>query len=229
MKRSVRRLGWILAIVGAAVAAFGFAGALLPLAAIGVVLACAGAWNNYRPSMTGLLVDGVAMILTGAFNCLVWLWVHEARPTSVGKWIIAGVLQIAWGIRRLALYATARGTVNDPQAIARLESIVRELSKRKPKSDPTVAEFWTGGWRRRRNRLGLYVEGAVGLLEHQVVRLEKRTDIWIEARGTTWLGRSLKVRIQMSDLELMGEMPAAHFERFEHWKLGRSAPRSIAA
>ena len=96
------------------------------------------------------------------------------------------------------------------------------------KADPTVAEFRTGRFHLR-NRIGLYTDGAIALLEQQAVRLERRTDIWIEARGTTWHGRSMKVRIQMSDLTLMGEMPAAHFERFERWKLGMSPARPIAA
>ena len=134
-----------------------------------------------------------------------------------------------WGIRRLAIYPTACFAAIDFQAIARLESIVRELSKRKAKADPTVAEFWTGRIRSQRNRLGPYTDGAIALLEHQAVRLERRADIWIEVRGTTWLGRSIKVGIQMGDLRLTGEMPAAHFERFERWKCGLSRPGSIAA
>jgi len=229
MKRSVRGLGWFLAVVGAFVVVFGFAGPLVPLVVIGLVLVCAGVWNIYRPSINGLIVDGVALILAGTFQCLAWLWVEDARASSVGKWTIAGLVQIVWGIRRLAIYPTARFAANDPQAIAHLESIVRELSKRKAKADPTVAEFWTGRIRRQRNRLGLYADGAIALLEQQVVRLERRGDIWIEARGTTWRGRSIKVEIQMGDLRLTGDMPAAHFERFERWKLGLSQPRPIAA
>jgi hypothetical protein len=225
----VRRLGWFAAIVGALVLACGLAGAFIPLVAIGLALACAGVWNVWRPSINGLLVDGVVMIVTGAFNGLAWLWIENARPSGVAQWIFGGLVQIVWGIRRLAVYPTARSATNDPQAITRLESIVRDLSKRKPKADPAVAEFWTGGIRRRCNRLGLYADGAVGLLEHRAVRLERRADIWIESRGTTWLGRSIKVRIQMSDLHLAGEMSAAHFERFEQWKLGMSQANPIAA
>jgi hypothetical protein len=59
--------------------------------------------------------------------------------------------------------------------------------------------------------------------------LERRADIWIEARGTTSLGRSVKVWVQMSDLRLAGEMPVEHFERFERWKSGLAQPRPIAA
>jgi hypothetical protein len=169
------------------------------------------------------------MILAGVFNGLAWVWIEDAGASSAGKWILGGLVQIVWGIRRLALYSTARLTPNDPEAIAGLESMVRELSKRDARTDPTVAEFRTGGIRRRRNRIGLYAEGAVALLEHQVVRLEKRTDIWIEASGTTAFARTTKVRIQMSDLQLAGEMSAEHFERFERWKLGVTQPRSIAA
>lgn len=161
MKRSVRRIGWFVAVVGAVVGIFGLAGAFVPLVPIGLVLLCAGAWNAYRPSITGLIVDGVAMILTGIFNCLAWLWAEHAGPSSAGKWIIAGAFQIVWGIRRLAIYPTARFAANDLQAIARLESLVGELSKRNAKDDPIVAEFRTGRILRRRNRLGLYPDGAI--------------------------------------------------------------------
>ena len=218
-----------MAIIGAVVAVCGFAGGLLPLAAIGLVLVGAGVWNICRPAISGLIVDGVVMILTGLFNGLLWLWIENTRSSSVGSWVIAGLVQIVWGIRRLAIYPTARSAVNDPQAIARLESIVRNLSKADGKTDPSTAEFRTGRFHHHRNRLGLYADGAVALLEGEVVRLEKRSDIWIEAAGTTSLGRSIKVRIQMGDFELTGQMPSAHFERFERWKLGLSQPRSLAA
>ena len=229
IRRSVRRYGWFVAVAGAIVAACGFAADLAPMAVTGLLLACAGAWNVCRPSITGLIVDGIAMVLAGAFNCLAWLWVESSRTTSVARWITAGVVQIVWGIRRLATYPTARLSANDAEAIARLEAIVHELSKRDAKSDPTVVEFWTGRFRPRRNRLGLTSEGAIALLEQQAVRLERRTDIWIEARGTTWHGRSIKVGIHMGDLHRTGEMPVAHFERFERWKLGQSQPSPIAA
>jgi hypothetical protein len=211
------------------VVVLGFAGGFVPLVAIGAVFVCAGVWGIWRPSITGLIVGGAALILAGTFNCLAWLWIEGARTSNVGHWIFAGAVQIVWGIRRLAIYSTARVAANDPQAIARLESIIRKLSKGNAKTDPTIAEFRTGRFRSQRNRLGLYADGAIALLEHQAVRLEKRADIWIEARGTTGLGRSIKVGIQMGDLRLTGEMPAAHFERFEYWKSGQSQPRSIAA
>lgn len=229
MKRSVGRTAWIGTAVGAVAAGCGFAAGLLPLAITGVVLFGAGLWNLHRPAITGMIVDGAAMIVTGIFHGLAWLWIEGERPSSTGKWILTGAIQIVWGVRRLALYRVARGAVDDPQAIAELESRIRELSKRNAKTDSSVVEFSTGRIRGRRNRLGLYPDGVIGLLEQQVVRLERRGDIWIETRGTTLGGRSVKVRIQMSDLELTGRMTAEHFERFERWKLGMSHPRPIAA
>ena len=227
--RSVRRLAWFEAILGAIAAICGFAAPFLPLAVIGVALVVAGVWNLYRTSVNGVLVDGAVMILAGAFNCLLSMWLEDARASSVGKGIFAGVAQIVWGVRRLAVFPQARSAPNDPEAIAALETIIRDLAKRDPKEDATVVEFRTGGWRRRRNRIGLYAEGSVALLEHQAVRLERRADIWIEQRGTTMGGRTLKVGIQMSDLLLTGQMSADHFQRFERWKLGMAAARPVAA
>jgi len=229
MSRSVRWLARYLAGIGVVVVVCGIAGRFAPLVVMGGVLTCAGLWNLRRPTTTGLIVDGVAVILTGAGQCLAALWIEDARESSVGKWVIAGTIQIVWGIRRLALYRTAHFAPNDREAIARLEAAIRELSKGDPRSDPTIVEFRTGRLRGRRNRLGLYAEGSIGLLEHQAVRLEKRGDIWIESAGTTSLGRTLKVKIQMSDLQLEGRMEPAHLERFERWKLGLSQARPLAA
>ena len=227
--RSVRRMGWILAGVGALVATIGLLAPVVQFAVIGVVLAIAGAWNAWRPSVSGMLVDGGALIGTGLLNLFAWNLVPDASATSMGKWAITGVLQIAWGVQRLALHRTARRAVVDPEAMARLDSMIREISKRRLRDDPGVVEFRTGRFNMQRARLGLLPEGVVAVFGHEAVRLERRPDITIDARGSTWLGRSIKVVLRMSDLELTGEMPTAHVERFEQWKLGVAPPRAIAA
>ena len=229
VKRSVRRQAWFLPIIGVIVAVCGVAGGLVPMAVIGAVIFVAGAWNLYRPTVTGLVVDGVALILTGVFSALAWIWFDDARPSSAARWVVTGAFQVAWGVRRIVFYATARRVVNDPPAIARLESIVRELSKRKAGTDPAVVEFRTGRFHRHLNRLGLYEKGVIGLLQEQVVRLERRPDVWVEAIGTTAFSRSVKVSIQMGELRLIGHMPTAHFERFERWKSRLSEPLLLAA
>src|SRR5262245_25208458 len=229
MKRSVRRQAWIEAAAGVVAMACGFAAHFAPLVVIGLVLAGVGIWNLARPSVQGLLVDGVGVMLNGLLLIVAWLWMDHARPTAAAKWIFTGVLQIAWGVRRLVPYRTARDSAGDASAVARLETLVHELSRRDAKQHPGVIEFRTGRLGEHRNRLGLFTEGVIGLLEGGAVRLEKRGEIWIEASGTHLLGRAIKVRIQMSDLHLTAQMQVQHFERFERWKLGQSQVRSIAA
>jgi len=229
MKRSVRRLAWIEASVGVIATACGVAAHFLPLLVVGPALLVIGFWNLVRPSVQGLLVDGVGLILAGLFNVAAWVWMDHARPTAVGKWIYTGVLQIVWGVRRLALYPMARHSARDASAVTRLEALVHELSRRDAKHDPNIVEFRMGRLHLHRGRLGLFAEGAIGLLEGGAVRLEKRGDVWIEASGSDLLGRTLKVTIQMSDYQLTARMQAEHFERFERWKLGQSQVRSIAA
>jgi hypothetical protein len=228
MKRSVRRLAWLLSVVGVIVIACGIKAPLLPLVVIGAVFLIAGVWNLRRTSVTGLVVDGIAVTLAGVFSALAWQWV-ERGDTHMAKAMFGGLLQILWGIKRIRLWTTARNAYDDPPAIALLEAIVAELSKRKSR-DETVVEFTTGRFPRwHRNRLGLYTEGVVGLLEGGVVRLDKRSDTWIEARGTDVRAETIKVSVRMSDLELTATMDAKHLERFERWKLAMTATRSIAA
>ncbi len=229
MMRSLRWFAWYGALVGAAVLACGLVAPFVPLVVTGSLLVGAVSWNLCRPAVAGIAVDGIAMILVGGVQCVAWLWLEEAGPAIVSMWVLAGAFQIVWGIRRLALYRKARFAPNDPTAIARLESMVKRLSARIAKSDPTVAEFRTDRIGNQRCRLGLYADGAIALLEHQAVRLETRAGISIEARGTTSLGRAIQVDVQMSDLRLTGEMPVVDFERFERWQVGMSQERSLAA
>src|SRR5262245_7237628 len=114
VKRSVHHLGWCGAIIAAIVVICGVRAPLAPLVGLGALLLCAFGWNAARPSVHGLLVDGVTVILTGISMCLAWVFVEHARPSAIAKWILVGLLQIAWGVRRLAFYRTARRSVNDP-------------------------------------------------------------------------------------------------------------------
>lgn len=230
VKRSVRRFAWTAGILSAVVVGGAIAGSSPPLAALGLLMLGACAWNLGRTAVTGLLVDGGALVLVGAgFIAYSWVSLGGLDGGNANKAMLTGLLQMAWGARRIWAYRTARQASHDPEAMTALEALIGELSKRNARTDDGVVEFWTPSRFRHRSRIGLYPEGSIALLEHQAVRLERRSDIWIETRGTTALGRSIKVEIQMSDLQLAGEMPTEHFQRFERWKLGMPVSRSAAA
>lgn len=226
-KRSVRRVAWFLLIVGAFILACGVMAHALPLVGIGVLYVCVGAWNLRRTSVHGLLIDGMVLIVAGIFTALAWRWI-DGGATHMVKALVGGSMQILWAVRRLRFWSAARHSAVDPAAMTRLEEIVKVVSKRSRRDD-TVVEFTTGRIRKHRNRLGLFSEGVVGLLMEGAVRLEKRPDIWIEARGTGVRSESVKVSVRMSDLELLASMDAKHLERFERWKLGMAATQSVAA
>ncbi len=229
MIRSVRWLASFTLAIGAGVLALGIGARHAPLMVIGAVLAAAGLWNAFRPAVSGLLVDGVAMLASGAFLIFQGLADAGSGPLSAGKGFVAGIPQILWAFRRLQLLPTALRQPNDPQAIAHLERLVREVSLRDAKRDASVVEFRTGRLGVHRNRIGLFDVGGVSLLEQQVVRLERRGDLWIEPRGTSVSGRTLKVEVRLGDYALRGTMRADHLERFEQWKVGRTASRTSQA
>ena len=88
--RSVRRVAWFSVGIGLFVASCGLAALPSPaLIIVGLLLAATGAWNLWRPSPTGMLVDGLAMIGVGLFNCLIWLLVpgqgDHAGPRALGR------------------------------------------------------------------------------------------------------------------------------------------------
>src|SRR5258705_5535321 len=151
IRRSVRHLAWYEVAIGAAVVFCGVGAPLMPLVVVGAVLVCAGLWNLCRTSIEGMVVDGVAVILTGAFSASAWMWMDDARATGIARGIFVGAMQIVWGVRRIAFHRTARRAVNDPDAIAGLEAVVRDLTKRNAKTDLGAIEFRTGPLGRHRN------------------------------------------------------------------------------
>jgi hypothetical protein len=229
--RTLRRNGWASAAVGAVCLVAGLAPPFTPaLVAVGSILAAAGTWNVLRPSPPGLIVDGLSIIATGLVGATSLLWSGPHHVRDATRWTIVGLFQIAWGVRRLALYPAARYAMADAATLAQLEEIARDLAKRRPKTDPGVIEFSTGWYRRTRHRLGLFPEGAVALLENrQALRFERRQDVEITLHRKAWIGRSVGVSVRMSDLTLKGEMPEEHYERFESWKLGLIRPPAFAA
>lgn len=222
--RSIRRLARIELAVGAIALTAGILAPAAPLAAIGATVLTAGLWNLLRPSVTGLLVDGVAVVLAGIFTALVWTWIDGPRTsTAILQWVIGGIGQVVWGVRRILGYRNVLAAVDDPPAMARLAQLAREVAGRDSKSDASVVELRTQGFPAERHRIGLFPEGAMALFAAGAIRLERPRDVEVEATGSTGFSRAVKVRVRMSDLELTGEMPAAHFERFERWKQVRSA------
>jgi hypothetical protein len=231
IQRTLRRNGWASAAVGVVCLAAGLAPPFTPaLVAVGSILAAAGIWNAWRPSPPGLIVDGLSIIATGLFGATSLLWSGPHHVRDAARWTIVGLFQIAWGVRRLAVYPAARYAMADAETLAQLEEIARELSKRKAKTDPAVIEFTSGWYRRIRHRVGLFPEGAVALLENrQALRFERRQDVEIDLHRRSWIGRSVGVTVRMSDLALKGEMPEEHYQRFENWKMGIVKPPAFGA
>ena len=229
--RSLRRNGWASAAVGAICLAMGLAPPFTPaLIAVGAVLLPAGIWNAWRPSPPGLIADGLSVLATGLVGATSLLWFGPEHTRDATRWTIVGLFQIAWGVKRLALYSTARYAMADPRTLRELELIARDLSKRKAKSDPGVIDFTTGWYRRIRQRIGLFPEGAIGLLENrEALRFERRHDVEITLHRKSWIGRSVGVTVRMSDLTLKGSMPEEHYQRFENWKMGIVRPPAFAA
>ncbi len=229
MIRSVRTVGWRAAVVGALLVAFALVSSTPLLAVPGAVLVAAGGWNFMRPSVSGLIVDGTTMVLIGVGLCAWRLWLADDASLRVGKEVLAGLIMTWRGIVRLRTCWEGRQIVHDAPMIARVLWLALVVGKRDAKHDETVVEFATNTRYKHRNRVGLFAEGAVVLLEQDVVRIEKRADISIEPHGSTWLDRKVKVIAQMSGLERKGTMTREHLERFERWKLGMAPATSIAA
>jgi hypothetical protein len=229
MIRSVRKIGWIMAMVGALLVAFAFIGPVPPLAWLGALLVAAGGWNFLRPSLAGMVVDGATMVLVGVALCAWRLWLADDAEVRFSKDVVGGLFMIWRGVVRLRGYRVARDMVDDPPAIRSLLALARAVARRDARHDEGIVELTLDTRFRHRNRFGLFTEGAVGLLEDDVVRLEKRSDIRIEPVGSTWLGRKVKVNVHLGELERRASMSREHLERFEHWKLGMAPATSIAA
>lgn len=207
----------------------------LILAAVGLMLVGTGLWNIVAPRPTGIIIDGLSLMLVGVYNLLgVVLSAAQGEGTGgAGLWAKLGIFQMIWGVQSFWRFAQFRHSFHAPATGAEmleLDGMATQLWKAKEKDAIDVIEFDVAGLHATKWKCRL--DSDYALLATQggaEVRVAAKDTFDIEESGKVFIGKSRKATFRIGGKTLKGTIKPESLARFQQWKTGVSLPLPIAA
>ena len=203
------------------------------LTVLGIALAGTGVWNIVAPRPTGILLDGITLLVVGAYNLGgAVLAVMDGLPPSPGRALL-GALQLVWGVQRLRGFRQfANAFLEQPSdaEAQQIEQTVGAIRRATAKDLTGLIEFGAGGVRRRPWKARLAGEYAVfvevagpGLL------VATRPTVQVIALGNVPRGGALEADLAVGATRLRVTISPESLRLYEQWKAGAPMPRPVAA
>ncbi|OGF22401.1 MAG: hypothetical protein A2V63_10045 [Candidatus Eisenbacteria bacterium RBG_19FT_COMBO_70_11] len=220
--------------------ALGLIGGLIPpvdfvLTAVGAALVGTGIWNILAPRPTGIIVDGLSLLMVGVYNIAnVTVSVAQGETGGgSGLWIKLGIFQIVWGVQSFWRFVQFRDAFKSPATDAELlelDGMASQLWKAHEKDASDVIEFAVSGLRAMKWKCRLDPEYAfLATTGGAEVRVVSKDLFDIEDAGKVLIGKSHKAVFRIGAKTLKGTIKPESLARFQQWKIGMSLPIPIAA
>jgi hypothetical protein len=204
------------------------------LTGLGLVLLGTGLWNTFAPRPTGILVDGITLLLVGLYNIggAALSAGHGAAGPSL--WVKLGIFQLIWGGQAFMRFRRFRDAFQDPPGdveLTQLDGEVSALWKANSKQATDVIEFTTAGLMHAAKWKGRLDDGfaLLATANGAEVRIVMKEAFEIEDRGKGLIGSSHRVALKLAGKNRSGAMGLASLERYQQWKTGVVIPKPIAA
>jgi len=117
------------------------------LGLIGLFLLVEGIWIVSAPTSTGMIVDGIALLILGAWNIFITI-ANSAAGSGGGPhfFAILGVWQIIWGFQSFGRYkrfSVMPMKKPSEEILRQIDGLVKTITKAKVKEQPDLVEFQT--------------------------------------------------------------------------------------
>jgi len=187
--------------------------------ALGACELLIGLRNRYYPSATGVILDGLMLIILGVWN-LSWQAIAVAQGAQP-FWFngFFGILVIVMGVRRTLRYPRVKKAFDDPpteEQMAWFDEIIKEIKEADVAADADAVEFKSGFlWKGKR-----YGENVIfaDKLDMETLIVDRRDIDWTD-RGKALFGNHRNVRLRIGERSF----PIADFApdilaRLEAWR-----------
>jgi hypothetical protein len=200
------------------------------LVLLGIFLFIEGAWLVSSPSPSGIIVDGIALVILGIWNIFITIYNESQGAKGSTNFALIGILQIIWGIQSFKRYKRfSNVTTEKPpeESIQRIDEIVKNVLNAKPDFDLDVIQFSTKNqnWKGKLlPEVGVFVETN----GNDVVFVRKEL-FNVTQYVPNQSGEILKVNFQFDDQEKKGTIPSKSLLKFEAWKNGTPLEYAVPA
>jgi hypothetical protein len=203
------------------------------LTALGTVLISTGIWNIVAPRPTGIILDGITLLLVGAYNLLGSILAMINGEGASPRWAVLGLFQLVWGVQRIASFkrfAHAFAEKPPDSELEQIEQTVDAIRKTKTKESADTVQIRVNGvhttiWMARfSGNEAVFVESGGG-----DVLVGSKDTVTIENRGKVMIGNAVKTKITINGMTLEGTMSPDAYRLYEQWKTGVVIPKAYAA
>lgn len=205
------------------------------LVGVGAILLGTGVWNFFAPRPTGIIVDGLTLIMVGGYNLsgILVSVTHGGAAPAAGLWVKIGLFQIIWGAASFWRFMQYRDAFKAPPTGAEmleLNGIATDVWKTRVKESTDTIDFIVSGFRATRWKAHLEPEAAVIVTNRGAeVRVCGKDAFDVVDLGKTMLGKTRKVEFRVSGKAWKGTIGPESLERFQQWKTGVVVPQPYAA
>ena len=203
------------------------------LMVLGVVLLGTGVWNIAAPRPTGIILDGVTLLLVGAYNLLGTLLAAMDGTHVSAHWGLTGMLQLYWGGQRIQSFRRfANAFLERPSdaEMQQIEETVGTIRKARAKESTDIIEFTVDGIHRHVWKARLSGEDAVFVeATGSDILVGTRETVEITTRGKVLVGSALKAEAAVGPARLKGTISPDSYRLYEQWKTKTFIPKPIAA
>ena len=196
-------------------------GMLIPL---GIFLLVEGFWIIIRPRPSGMIIDGIALILIGIWNSLITLSSLSEGGEPDNFWIVLGIFQIGWGIQSIVQYGKYKdiAAFEPPRELmTQVSEIEKKIRKAKPAATEDIIDFraknilWRAGLG---DNVGTFLNlnsGEMFFLGKDGVELESLVQKKKGYDGSFNVGTLYNMK---------GFISHESYDKFYRWKYGTDAP-----
>jgi len=204
------------------------------LTVLGVVLLGTGVWNIVAPRPTGIILDGVTLLLVGAYNLFGTMLAAMDGVHVSGHWAVTGLLQLVWGLQRIQSFRRfANAFLERPSdtEMQQIEETVSTIRKAKAKESTDIIEFTVGdGMHRHVWKARLSGEEAVFVeATGSDLLVGTRETVEITTHGKVLVGSALKADAAVGTVRLKGTISPDSYRLYDQWKTRTFIPKPIAA
>ena len=189
------------------------------LGMIGIILLAEGIWLMVTIKPSGLLLDGIALLLIGFWNIIISMakLISEGGGTSV--FLGLGAMQLYLGgnsFGRYARFSKMTGTKPTEKTIAVIDDLIVELSQTGGSGLNDVIEFrvknslWKG---RLKEDVCIFID-----MSQEEVIFPKKSQVNIKPQGEGHPEKEVQATFNIKGRNLVGTISSESYRKYETWK-----------
>jgi len=191
----------------------------LILIAMGVMMLVQGLAFMLKPRPSGLIAQGVTLIVVGLWNVVINL-----LPLDIGTYFVAGIIQIGFGISYIVKFKKFRHiweTRPNDETIEKVNLLTESILNPKPSKDKCIIRFRTSEFAGHKDWRARLFDEAAALIPHKKDRINiiGKSEITIEDKGKVFLFSDRKITGNIGEDKFKdGTMDAESMKNYQAWK-----------